>query len=463
MLTVSDLLDHSLSPQELLDSPETLTELLGDEERGPLVAALVLQTPGLLERSAELLGATPIPDGEATSLWIALAATAERPALDARIDQALDDPERSPAAVDGLVRADVDWHHDGLVDLLHHPSSSFAAAWLLSRSAPNELEDALADMDSTDRIVDCLRAASLAGDSSWFEPMLEWREELDGLVDPRRLSTVDAALATVEPTSFARQVLMGELDVAWLSDDRAVADFLTSRDVTAWCHTLAILRQVRDLPAFELAAAFAVCSAFTEPFEDIDDAELSPALATRWLQDAPMKTALPLAVADDDEFAAHLVEATLHRALELRGLQPGPMIGLPLSGPAPDEDELQQSLQLFDDIDLDDPRHRVALVRTMADLVTHTRRGDISTESADLVLKRFSSLDSVRCLATSFQDERPLGRPDDWGCRGLHRLLWLSTPPSKSNLLAIADFWSSGPPERAISARAFFDATHSVL
>lgn len=459
---MESLVDALLSDRDDVEfDVSSLRQALLDPDRGPLIAAALIESPDLRRRATETLRQLPDPSSEAASRWVAVASLLEDQSVDEQIDAWIGAADSAPAAIDGLLRAGVDWYHPALADYLDHTATAaaFGAAWLLVRADADEFEVAIADLEETGPVVAALRATSLAAERDWFDSLLEWRHHLVDDADQRDRDRLDAALACLAPDKYARAVLTADLGDHWLGDDRPVADFVTRQGPTTWTAALALFREVRDREAFELCASFATCAATSDAFDDVDEDDLDPGDAARWLREEPARVAFALAISDEDELAQLLVEATLHEALLRRDLQPPSITGLPLSGPAPDPVDLDDRLSIFDDLDIDDPRHRVALVRTLGDLVALVHRDAIDEQSARPFLERFADAnDAAGRLLRAFDAGEPVGRTGDWGCRGIDAMTWQLHRPAERGLPRIADGWFSGPVERASLYRASFRA-----
>ncbi len=453
------LLDHLDDLSSIEIDSDALSGAIDDEESGPLIAALIMELPELRRPALSALRKFPTPDSPSVIRRISAAATLEDEAIDDEIDAWLADPERATPACEALVRAGCDWNHPSLVRYLADPDAGQTAAWLLARAAPGELEGGLDAFDDNHHLLSTCRTISLAGDPQWFEILLEWREQMAADLPEREVKRLDGALATVAPRRYARRALAGELGIDWLTDDRAVADFISRHGPTAWISPTALFRHVGDRPAFELAAALAANAAFTEPFDDVDDERLDPADAARWIADDPHRTAFALAIADDDDIAELFVAATLHETLARRGVQPPPIAGLPLSGPPPKPEELAAHLEPFADSAIDDAGQRVALIRTLSDLRSMALRGHLQRSEVLPVLQRFSDRgDAAGRLFSQFERDESLVGFHDWGCRGIDAVIDQLYRAPHQALHALADAWFDVPTARANVVRTAFSA-----
>lgn len=454
---------------ELDVDADRLAEALSGED-SELIAALCISASALPGQSAHDVDPVALlndADTEASYLRrLAVCSTLEVAGVDDHIDGKLEHSDDPSGMIDALLRAGTDWYHPALVDAIDDDDSRFGAACLLSRTAPDELEEAMTDLETTPNLLETLRAVALFGDDDWYGALRQWRDHLvDDDIDDRTLSRLDGVLATVAPERYAQALLMGQLDDGWLSDDRAVADFLTVHGTSEWSSTLAVFRHVRDTRAFELAAAFAAAAAMAYRFDDVDNTDrLAPDNAGDWIAEEPTKVAFQLAISDDDELAQLLVEATLHQALIRRGIQPPAMTGLPLSGHPPESGDLDERLDLLRQLSMDPPGERVQVVRTLNDLRQLAEEGAIETSQATSVLEDFSSAgDAPQLVATAFGDADSIGRFDDWGCRGLEALTIQFRRPTDAALAAVADGWFDAPVERTAVYRAAFDALLDVF
>lgn len=449
---------QALFPDE--PTPADLPQLFDDDQQGPLLAAALLEEfePSYQAALAEL----PEHTSPGVRRWLAAASCLDSPQIDAEIDARLAD-ERAPLAVDALVRADIDWYHPRLFELLDDQKARFGAAWLLARSAPDELRDQLYEVDDADHLLEICRAVSLSGDSGWFPTLLGLRRDLEPELSDRQRQALDAAVATIEPHRFARALLHGDVETEWLGDDRLVADFLSRRGTSPWVDALAIFRETRDREAFDLAALFAVTTVLTDPFEDLPDDGLDPLDARQWVDDTPQRVAFHLGICEDDELAIHLVASTLHQSLIERGIQPPPLPGLPLSGPPPTADELDEALQRLRTFSVDNTQQRVALIRSLTDLVALVRQGALSPAQALPILDEFAPLHgAAKRVRALLAEDLPLGRLDDWGSRGIHYATWHLLAERSSALTELARGWIDGPLERAPLFAAIFSARFEI-
>ncbi len=452
----------------LLPDPQNLPEALGDAERGPLIAALFIANAFSDHEYGDKIRATfkTLPDltEPQTLWWIAAASQLQDPAVDEAIDSALADPKTAPLVLQGLLRGGTDWHHLRLTDYMKDDERAeetrFAAAWLLAIADPDEFHDALQELDDGEDVLILLRALTLAGDESDFADLLDWRQELADDLDPEDQSQLDAALATLSPAGYIRTLLQGESDREWLGDDRPVADFLTHHGVNDWAETLALFRMVHDREAFELAAAFATSASLTDSFDDLDDEDLDPGDAARWMHEDPTRVAYQLAIGEEEELAVLLIEATLHQSLLQRGIQPPPISGLPLSSGASSPEELTEIFDAF--TDTDQIQIRVALIRTLTDLRRAIAAGELSRDDATPILDRLSNnkSDALRKYLDAFDQPQSLGHHLDWGCRGLHHINRQLRRPPEESIPALATGLFFGPQQRAPLYRA---ALHAVL
>lgn len=452
MTRVADrLLTHLHDPSSADLDPDALARALLDDDSGDVVCALVAHRREWAEAMASRLREFPAPRAGAAPRWIAAACTVEDSDIDDRIDSWIADDDRAPAALDGLLRAGCDWTHPALPNHLRRPETRFSAAWMLARNAPEQLEEAIDALEDPSDVVALLRVAALAGAGDWFEPLVEWRDQLVDAVSDRDATRLDGAIATVAPDRYARLALGAELDTDWMGDDRAVADFITRHGASAWVPTLALFRHVGDRDAFALTAAFATSAAFVAPLDEADDEQLAPHRADQWIAEHPRKIAFQLAIAENEQWAQLLVETALHQTLRRRGIGAPAITGLPLSGPPPDDAELDELLApLLEDVDFNHVGERVAMVRTLTDLHTLMRRDAISAKAAGPIFERCAELGTApRKLLDVVQRHRPPGDVGDWGCRGLHAVLWHLHRPRKKALPPLARAWFDAPPERA--------------
>lgn len=452
------LLDAYGEFDELDVDTDELRRAVADADTGPLIAALVAHTQTIPAAMPDPMEAVEdIDDDEIASRWVAIAATIAEPRLDDWIDERLADESTAASTIDGLLRTGTIWYHSALLESLSDDGLRFGAARLLARSEPDELFECLADIESPPAIVDILRAASFEGQR--FDDVVEWRKHLDSELSDRQLSRLDGTLAVTAPKRYARLLFAGDVDDEWLTDDRAVADFITRHGASRWVAPLAVFRHVRDTDAFALTATFAVVSAYTEPFDDFDDEQLDPSNASTWLEQRPQLCSLPLALTEDEELSELLVETALHETLLRRNVQPPAMAGLPLSGHAPDTEQLDELLAGLDALSMDHPRDRVRLMRTLTDLVRRTRNGDIPRDVAAEIIVRFAHKnDATDLVARTFDNDDSVGHFDDWGCRGIEALMWRLETPTRGGIADVAGGWFTGPVERAPLYRAGFAA-----
>lgn len=456
------LVDRLLEDRDAFDElgdADRLRAALDDAEIGDLIAAVALVDGIELPDGVDPVAEADEADDRSGVRWLAIAAGLEDPDVDDAIDERLAEPATAPATVEALVRADVDWYHPALPDHLNRPTARFGAAWLLARSAPDELEEAFVELDETPALVQLLRATALGGDPEWFDSLVEWRDHLAEEADDRQKSRLDGALATLDPDRFARLLLRSDVSDQWLGDDRAVADFVTRHGTSDWLAPLAVFRHVRDTAAFGLTATFATAAARTEPFEQFDDDRLDPSTARDWIDEDPRRCAYQLALTEQQQLEELLVEATLHQTLARRGVRPPAMTGLPLSGHPPEADELGEHLEPLDSLSTDQARDRVVLVRTLTDLHRLVRRGWVDGEDAAPVFARHAPRgDAPDLVAQLFDQHRPVGRTDDWGTRGIAALTWWFDDPDTESLRQVAHRWFEAPLERAPLYRPSFQA-----
>lgn len=444
---------------ELDDEAARLRTALADDEIGPVVAALAVVDTLELPDGIDPVDEADRADDRTAVRWLAVAASLADPDIDERLDERLADDQTAAPTIEALVRAGTDWHHPALIDGLRDDDRRFGAATLLATTAPDELEEAFVDIDSTPALVELIRAASIAGDPEWFDRLVQWRNHLADDADDRVKHRLDGAVATVDPDRFARLLLGNEITDEWLGDDRAVADFLTRHGTNAWLAPLAVFRHVHDTRAFELTAAFATCAAYTLPFEEFDDEDLDPTRARALIDADPRRCSYQLAMTEDTQLEELLVEATLHQTLARRGARPPAMTGLPLSGHPPEPDALDARLEPLRSLSMDQARDRLAVVRTLTDLHRLVRRGHLTDQQAAPVFAEFAPLgDAPDLVATMFNDDRPVGRTDDWGCRGIAALDWWFDTPDTDSLCRLARRWFDAPLERSALYRPGFEA-----
>ena len=440
--------DSPLSPN---DVSQAVADALDEASDLSLLATLVLADDALVKPVVSALQGRDL-DATAIPLWIACAMAGPSSPLDDQIDAWLAAPEHRKPTLDALVCAGLDWEHPAIAQALIDGPDRFAAASLLARAEPTAFHDIIADFKSPEAIVDALRAASLNASPDLGEALLEWRQELVDDLDERHLHHLDAALACADPNLYARHLLNGDVTSNWLADDRGVADFLSTHGLTPWTGPLAYARHVRDRQAFFLSATFAVTAAFSEPFDDVEPEELDPASASQWISQRPHQVALCLALADDDKLAELLVENALHHALLEHQLIPPAISGLPLSGPLPEPSELDDAFELFDPDAADAPQLRVALLRTLSDLLSAAWHDVLDEDLAHTYLQRYSgacdATDAMARIATN-PERRVPGRPNDWGCRGLYRTQWTLSHSRRDALAALSQRLWHGPLSRA--------------
>lgn len=442
--------------------PSLVEQALVGDSTGAAMAGLLLHFPALRQQVHALLEDFPEPSSKAAHRWVAVASGLENDAVDKQIDAWLADATSVGPAIEGLLRAETDWYHPALLDHLFDSDHQFGAIWLLARSAPEELEERLADVDDADELAELLRIVALADGPQWFDELVEWRDQLLDELSERGRHILDAAIATADPHRYARQALAGEIGTGWLGDDRGVADFITHHGTTEWVAPLSIFREVRDVTTFELAAAFATSAALTEPFDDIDEERLDPANAGQWIGDDPRRVAFQLAVAEDDEMAKRLVEATLYQALLQRDIEPPAISGLPISGAVPSIDDLDALMEPFaprDDSQDAGPALRVALLHSLTRLVTVSRAGELPRPAVRQLLARFGEhSEGTRRLLRAFDDDGPIAHPGDWGCRGIEGIAWHLQQPLPQAVRALSELWFGGPAGRIPAYRAALTA-----
>lgn len=296
----------------------------------------------------------------------------ESDVIEAKIDQALDDKNRSIA--EALVRAQVVWSHATLGETLGEWDAS---AMLIAQADPEHLEDWIFETPHKDLrpVLESLRAAALTEDGVDVETLLAIREQLEEEDAHRDINQLDAVLATVDLSLFSRRVMLGQAQTQWMRQPREVADVLGVYGATTWLETLAVLEAAQAMTAFEFAALLAIGAAGAFELID-DDAQTLEAMDAIQRKDKSwdaralaLRLSVPMALGDDD-LAPLLAEVACHERLVASGfISPG-VSGLPLSGFDVEPLHLEGALALFDEIvhaDKPDDELIVRVVRTMMD------------------------------------------------------------------------------------------------
>lgn len=351
---------------------------------------------------------------------VALAAHLELDPIDDAIDQAIADKKTAPIALEGLLRAGVLWDHPSIIAYARDQTMANLAAPHLAVADPDAFAALLDELEDEASIFTLLRQAALTGEAAYFDLVQDWAQALNEDLSPAQSDALNAHLAALNPTQYARQLIAQEVSADWLRDDRLLADFLTIYGPSDWSETLAVFRTVRDLEAFEIAAAFAASAALSAIFDDVDDQALDPADAPRWIQHDPSRVAFQIALGGgDDDFAELLVATTLHQALLERQIIAPAIAGLPFSGPAGQLDPVALISPLLED---HSPQGRVALIRSLTDLRRLARQGDRSPEQIQAALASASDYpqDSIHQYIDAFDDHQAFSSHTDWGCRGVY-------------------------------------------
>lgn len=305
------------------------------------------------------------------------------------IDQMLESGE-TETVVEALARAGIAWDSPEIGELLDHDGSRRAAALIMAVANPSQVADWLGECETVEDALEVLRAAALDLSVELRESFQGWEDALAELDDvDLEKARLDGLYATLDPNDYARRVLAGDSGIDWLSDMPVVADFLQVHGPTEWLEVLGMLEAV-EAPALELASLLAVSAAAGAGFEEPDDDEARKLLELLAVEpDAkteewePIATGLGLgfavAVAPDDDLGLLCAQIAAHERLTLFGVHSPGIPGLPLSGTADDDLDLDAAQALLEGIaQMDAPTEAttVAVVRTMCDLrrlVTHDR------------------------------------------------------------------------------------------
>ncbi|MGM0558534.1 MAG: hypothetical protein ACQEVA_19265 [Myxococcota bacterium] len=395
------ILKHVVRGGELPEAPDQIVAECGRERLGGALIALSS------EETVRAWAGTRGLDLDDTLAMIA-SVSAESEAIDAAIDARLssDEPE---ALIDALARAGVAWTHPVLEEALDHDELRGAAALLLAVADPDALRAWIEGCDVYEDAFVALRAVAMAGAHSLADLVEDWREQVVDFDEAQaEIAVLDGLMAVLEADSYARAVLAGDADIAWVADSASVADFLQVYGPGEWLSVLSFL-DVCDDDAFEFAAFLSTCAAqgigFEEPTES-DASDLIGLLAFEPSADPedwePLATKMGLgfaiAMAVDDELALLGAQVGAHERLVAYGFHSPGVPGLPMSGTDPENLDFEASAGMLRQL-LDGPSMpeaaKVAVVRTLFDLSNHVEIGDGHVDAhAEKWASRFSDSDS---------------------------------------------------------------------
>jgi hypothetical protein len=403
---------------------------------------------------------------------------AEISEVDDYVDGQLESGE-SGEALDALARAGVGWWHESLARALDDEATLGAGSVVAARGAPDALRSAIVSNEVVEEAIDLLRAAALEGADELWDQFLIWRsrlepaedEELDDLADPRReqLDRIDGIGAMLEPTLYARGVLVGDYETRWLDDSEAVADTLQTYGATDWLEVLGILEAVES-PARELASTLAVCAAHglgDEPPHEDEIERLLDLLAEEprpnqkespWEEMATrLGFGLQIAIGED-AFGLLLAQAAAHERLVTHGVHSPGVSGLPLSATAPDDVDHPTVERLAQEwanrLVSGDDEHRhetiVSAVRTLCDAQTWLHR--FPEEFEPLARAVADSFEPVETPAVALARRQLVDVLDDR--RDEAREAFDEAPTLSNAVRLVADAFAPAPPDAALDCLA---------
>ncbi|MBA2662550.1 MAG: hypothetical protein H0U74_09670 [Bradymonadaceae bacterium] len=395
----------------------------------------------------------------------------ERDDVEQAIDEALATALAAPVA-DGLVRAGFPWSHPGLVGLLDSDEGRAPAAWLLADVGAEELAGWLEACEDDEAALAVARSIGLNGNALYWDEIVAWLELARDEGDEDARKGFHAALANLDPTAYARAVMLGEMEVDWLGQSVCVADFLGAHGPTEWLETLELLAHHASQAAFEFAALLAVSAAAGADNELWDSEDVEAMLQCLEIaREAPGEAVaqfsasgqfgFQMALGEEDDLAVLLAEAAIHeRLLALGEASPG-VGGLPLSATDLEWAPLDVAEEFFERMlaagELSDEA-LVALVRTLVDLRQWSERepehfGALAARTA----KQFKAHPSAAVAAAgarieqeaSFEHEiiAQTARRED--VIGLDAVRQLVERGGDEALAALVELWVGGPLERA--------------
>lgn len=201
-------------------------------------------------------GAAPARDfdpAQATPLERILWVLDESEPVERRIDALLDAKNWAQCTplIDALARAAVAWEHPTILAALERDDTREAAALVATRAVPDEVDAWLDACEVIEDALQVMRAVSLAAEertTRMWPALLQWHDAIMQLdqAQPER-AHASGALATLDPTDWARRALGDDAEDSWVLDPQNVADFLATHGPTTWLATLTGLADATHL------------------------------------------------------------------------------------------------------------------------------------------------------------------------------------------------------------------------
>lgn len=393
----------ALGPQKVPVSPDEAIDAARSSPLGRLMVALTT------DRAVHVEWARATDFEELDTLgrlgWI----QADLATVDETIDQELESEGRD-RMIGLLARSGVGWRHDALLEALDEEGPvRREAAQVVARSTPGELRRVLVDREVVDDVIALMRAGAVERADELWDQFLIWRgriTDLEGVDDETResyLAQLDGVGACLEPTLYARGLLMGDYGLEWLGHCESVADFLQTYGPTDWLEVLGMLEAVDHPSAERLTSTLAVAAAAgleSDP-PDEDEAEQLLELLGAQLggdqQNSEWETlatdlgfGFQIAMGEED-FALLLAQVAAHERLVTHGIHSPGIPGLPLSATTDEDVDIDQVTEVLEGMIAGDwnDEQDVRAVRTLCDARVWYRRDETNEEIARTVGSMF--------------------------------------------------------------------------
>jgi len=358
---------------------------------------------------------------------------ADLEAVDETIDQQLESANRD-RMIGLLARSGVGWRHDALLEALEDEGRvRREAAQVVARSTPDELRSLLVDCEVVDDVIALMRAGAVERADELWDQFLIWRgrvadlEEVDDETRESYLAQLDGIGACLEPTLYARGLLMGDYGLEWLGHRESVADFLQTYGPTDWLEVLGMLEEVDSPSAERLTSTLAVAAAAGLESESPDEDEAEQLLELLGAQPGDdqknsewetlatdLGFGFQIAMGEED-FALLLAQAAAHERLVTHGIHSPGIPGLPLSATTDEDVDLDQVTAVLEGMVAGDwnDEQEVRAVRTLCDARVWHRRDETNEEIARTVGSMFEqtareTLETPRAQLMAALDEARL-------------------------------------------------------